>query len=73
MCRADHHDVDRGRFERGFRQHRLKRCDDAGRDVGGGPSFDAGEHFRAVHDDRVGVGAADVDAYSDHCLDSCNN
>ena len=64
--RADHDDVDRLRLQTGCREHGLERRDDPRHHVRRRHGLDAGEDLRAVHDDCVGIGAADVDADSDH-------
>ena len=71
MGRADHDDVDRLRLQTGCREHGLERRDDARHHVRRRHGLDAGEDLRAVHDDRVGVGAADVDADPDHARLPC--
>ena len=69
--RADHDDVDRLRLQTGRCEHGLERRDDARHHVRRRHGLDAGEDFRAVHDDCVGIGAADVDADPDHALLPC--
>ena len=66
MRGADHDDVDRLGLQTRRREHGIQRRHDAGHHVRRRRLLDAGEDLCSVHDDRVGVGAADVDAYPDH-------
>ena len=58
--RPDHHAGDVPDL-RPATEHAVKRRHHAGRDVLGGPGLDLGEHPPAAHEDRVGVGPADID------------
>ena len=63
---ADHDDVDRLRLHTRRRERRLERGDDPRHHVRRRRGLDAGENLRAVHDDSIGVGSADINANPYH-------
>src|SRR5689334_4055832 len=64
MRGADHHRGDLAFFSVRLMQHLLEGCDDTLADVGSGRRFGPADHVGSVHQNRIGVGAADVDADS---------
>ena len=66
MGGADHDDVDRPGLHSRSREHGIQRRHHARHHVRRRRLLDACENLGSVHDDRVSIGAADVDAYPDH-------
>ena len=59
---ADHHPIDLPDIQPRLVDQGAQRRGNAVADIGGGGGFCTGEHLRAIHNDSIRIGAADINA-----------